>query len=146
MNPLLAALIREFHFPEDYQQVYELWTAIEKGVHVGRSDTLAEIGKKIQRDPDLFLVAELDRAIIGSVMGGYDGRRGLIYHLAVAAAFRGQGIGSRLMDEVESRLRAKGCLKSYLLVTLDNPEVEDYYRQRGWQHMDQIHLYGKELQ
>ena len=138
--------IREFRFPEDYQQVYQLWATIEKGVHVGRSDTLDEIGKKVARDPDLFLIAESNGAIVGSVIGGYDGRRGLIYHLAVTVAFRGQGIGSRLMDEVESRLRAKGCLKSYLLVTLDNPEVEDYYRQRGWQHMDQIHLYGKELQ
>ena len=107
---------------------------------------LAEIEKKITRDPDLFLVAESDGSIIGSVIGGYDGRRGLIYHLAVAAAFRGQGIGSRLMDEVESRLRAKGCLKCYLLVTHDNTEVEDYYQQRGWQHMDYVHLYGKELQ
>ena len=141
-----SAIIREFRFPVDYQQVYELWIAIEKGVHVGRSDTLAEIGKKIARDPDLFLVAEVDNNIIGSVLGGFDGRRGLIYHLAVAVSFRGQGVGSHLMDEVESRLRAKGCLKSYLLVTLDNPEVEDYYRLRGWQHMDQIHLYGKELQ
>ena len=138
--------IREFRFPSDYEQVYELWQSIEKGVHVGRSDTLNEIGKKIKRDPDLFLVAESNGNIIGAVMSGYDGRRGLIYHLAVASSFRGQGIGSGLMDEVESRLRAKGCLKCYLLVTLDNIEVADYYMQRGWQHMDQIQLYGKELQ
>jgi len=138
--------IREFRFPSDYEQVYELWQSIEKGVHVGRSDTLNEIGKKIKRDPDLFLVAESNGNIIGAVIGGYDGRRGLIYHLAVKSSFRGQGIGSELMDEVESRLRAKGCLKCYLLVTLDNIEVADYYMQRGWQHMDQIQLYGKELQ
>jgi len=138
--------IREFRFPTDYEQVYELWQTIEKGVHIGRSDTLEEIGKKIKRDPDLFLVAESNGNIIGAVIGGYDGRRGLIYHLAVKSSFRGQGIGSELMDEVESRLRAKGCLKCYLLVTLDNIEVADYYMQRGWQHMDQIQLYGKELQ
>jgi N-acetylglutamate synthase len=137
--------IREFCFPSDYDSVYRLWESIEKGVHVGRSDTLAEIGKKITRDPDLFLIAEADGAIIGSVIGGFDGRRGLIYHLAVAASFRGLGIGSRLMDEVEARLRAKGCLKCYLLVTTDNPEAEGYYRQRGWQSMDKIHLFGKEL-
>ena len=95
--------IREFCFPSDYDSVYRLWESIEKGVHVGRSDTLAEIGKKITRDPDLFLIAEADGAIIGSVIGGFDGRRGLIYHLAVAASFRGLGIGSRLMDEVEAR-------------------------------------------
>lgn len=138
--------IREFEFPSDYEQVYQLWGSIEKGVHVGRSDTLPEIQKKISRDPDLFLVAESDGRIIGSVIGGFDGRRGLVYHLAVSVSFRGLGIGSRLMDEVESRLRAKGCLKCYLLVTIDNSEVENYYQRRGWQRMDAIHLYGKELQ
>jgi ribosomal protein S18 acetylase RimI-like enzyme len=138
--------IRHFHFPSDYEQVYRLWRSIEKGVHTGRSDTPAEIEKKLSRDPDLFLVAEAEGKIIGSVIGGFDGRRGLIYHLAVTSAFRGMGIGSRLMDELESRLRAKGCLKCYLLVTSDNPEAEVYYRHRGWQHMDTIRLYGKELQ
>lgn len=141
-----SAQIREFRFPFDYKAVYRLWTNIEKGVRVGRSDTLTEIEKKIARDPDLFLVAEDAGTIVGSVIGGFDGRRGLIYHLAVAAAYREQGIGSCLMDEVESRLRAKGCLKCYLLVTNDNAEVEEYYQRRGWRHMDSIHLYGKELQ
>ena len=138
--------IREFCFPADYESVFALWGSMEKGVRTGRSDTPVEIEKKLTRDPDLFLVAEADGTIIGSVIGGYDGRRGLIYHLAVASVFRGQGIGSRLMDELESRLRAKGCLKCYLLVTDDNHEAELYYQHHGWQHMDYIHLYGKELQ
>ena len=137
--------IREFHFPADYEQVYELWESIERGVRTGRSDTPAEIEKKLARDPDLFLVAESEGEVIGSVIGGYDGRRGLIYHLAVSASFRGQGLGACLMDEVESRLRAKGCLKCYLLVTDDNPEAEGFYRHGGWQHMEYIHLFGKEL-
>jgi ribosomal protein S18 acetylase RimI-like enzyme len=140
-----AIQIREFRFPADYESVYELWKSIEKGVHVGRSDTRAEIEKKLIRDPDLFLVAESEGSIIGSVIGGYDGRRGLIYHLAVAASFRGRGIGSSLMEEVESRLRAKGCLKCYLMVVEGNIEAEQYYQQRGWQAMNTVHLYGKEL-
>ena len=138
--------IREFRFPADYQAVYELWESMEKGVKVSRSDTPAEIEKKISRDPDLFLVAESDGCIIGSVIGGFDGRRGLIYHLAVASSFRGRGVGSHLMDEVEARLRAMGCLKCYLMVTPDNTEVEAYYQQRGWQPMDSAHLFGKDLQ
>ena len=138
--------IREFRFPNDYEPVYQLWQDMERGVRLGRSDTLTEIQKKLARDPDLFLLAEAGGKIVGSVIGGFDGRRGLIYHLAVAVPFRGQGIGSRLMDAVESRLRAKGCLKCYLLVTDDNPEAEAYYQRHGWGHMDRIHLYGKELQ
>ena len=138
--------IRDFCFPADYEAVFALWKSIERGVHTGRSDTPEEIEKKLSRDPDLFLVAEADDAIIGSVIGGYDGRRGLVYHLAVDSAFRGKGVGSRLMEELEARLRAKGCLKCYLLVTADNPEAEVYYQHRGWQPMDSVRLYGKELQ
>jgi len=137
--------IREFRFPSDYDAVSRLWSSIERGVHISRSDTPSEIEKKLARDPDLFLVAESDGDIIGSVIGGFDGRRGLIYHLAVETSFRGIGIGSRLMDEVEARLYAKGCLKCYLLVTNDNPDADGYYRQRGWQPMDTVHLFGKEL-
>jgi len=138
--------IREFRYPADYQQVYQLWESIEKGVQVGRSDSRAEIEKKISRDPDLFLIAESDGSIVGSVIGGFDGRRGLIYHLAVAKGFREQGIGSGLLSEVESRLRAKGCLKSYLMVTPDNEDAAQYYERHGWHQMDYVRLYGKELQ
>ncbi len=119
---------------------------MERSVSIGRSDTLPEIEKKVARDPDLFLVAEADNCIIGSVIGGFDGRRGLIYHLAVAASFRERGVGSLLMEEVESRLRAKGCLKCYLMVLPNNPGLETYYQRRGWGRMDTVHLFGKELQ
>jgi ribosomal protein S18 acetylase RimI-like enzyme len=145
VNPL-PVKIRVFQFPADYDKVYQLWEAVEKGIHVGRSDTPVEIARKIERDPDLFLIAESDGMIVGTVMGGFDGRRGLIYHLAVAASFRGHGIGSRLMDEVELRLRAKGCLKCYLLVTTDNEHAMHYYEKRGWEHMDDVRLYGKYVQ
>jgi ribosomal protein S18 acetylase RimI-like enzyme len=138
--------IREFRYPADYQQVHQLWGMMEKGVRVGRSDTQIEIQKKIARDPELFLVAESAEKIIGTVIGGFDGRRGLIYHLAVSKDIRGRGIGSRLLAEVESRLRAKGCLKSYLMVTPDNEEAAQYYERRGWCPMDDLRLYGKDLQ
>jgi ribosomal protein S18 acetylase RimI-like enzyme len=137
--------IREFRYPQDYPAVRDLWEGMEKGVHVGRSDTPQEIEKKILRDPDLFLVAEEDGRIIGSVIGGYDGRRGLLYHLAVARDFRHRGLGGLLLDEVEGRLRDKGCLKCYLMVALDNPDVERFYQKRGWHFMDYVRPFGKEL-
>lgn len=137
--------LREFHYPQDYHALIELWNGMEKGVHVGRSDAPEEIEKKTMRDPDLFLVAEQDNRIVGSVIGGFDGRRGLIYHLAVARDFRQLGVGSRLLDELEARLREKGCLKCYLMVTPDNPEAERFYEKRGWHFMDYVRPFGKEL-
>lgn len=137
--------IRELVFSQDYAAAVELWRSMEKGVRLGRSDTSEEIQKKLQRDPELFLVAEVGDQVIGTVIGGFDGRRGLIYHLAVHGAYRGQGIGGRLMNEVERRLRLKGCRRCYLMVTPDNAEAMQYYQHRGWAPMD-VHGYGKELE
>jgi len=137
--------IREFSFPDDYNSALELWSRVEKGVRVGRSDTPEEIQKKLSRDPDLFLVAEVDGRIVGTVIGGYDGRRGLIYHLAVSSEQRGQGLGSRLMAEVESRLQARGCLKCYLIVLDDNPGAMQFYERLGWREMKEDRLFGKEF-
>ena len=76
--------IRQFIYPNDYQAVYTLWSQAGPGIHVRVSDEPQEIEKKITRDPDLFLLAELRGRVIGSVLGGFDGRRGMMYHLAVA--------------------------------------------------------------
>lgn len=137
--------IRAFRYPQDYEAVVHLWQGMEKGIRLGASDAPQEIEKKLQRDPDLFLVAEEEGRIIGSVIGGFDGRRGLIYHLAVHPQFRQRGIASLLMEAVEARLRAKGCLRAYLLVTTDNEEAMRFYENRGWKQMDYVVIYGKDL-
>ena len=137
--------IREFDFHKDFDAVRNLWKGAGTGLQLRRSDDPEEILKKLQRDPDLFLVASMDGKIIGTVIGGFDGRRGLIYHLAVDQVFREQGIGSQLMDAVEHRLRLKGCIKSYLLVTQENASAMRFYEKRGWQPMESVRLYGKDL-
>jgi ribosomal protein S18 acetylase RimI-like enzyme len=134
--------IREFEFTRDLGEVLELWSTAGDGIQLGRSDDPEEIRKKLARDPDLFLVAEEHGQMIGAVMGGFDGRRGMVYHLAVVAGERGKGIGRELMAELERRLQAKGCLKYYLLVTRDNPEAVEFYGRQGWEVMDLV-LMGK---
>ncbi len=136
--------IRTFKFPDDYPPVVELWERSGPGIHVGRSDTLNEVAKKIQRDPDLFLVADLQDEIIGAVIGGFDGRRGMIYHLAVDKEFRQFGVGTALMETLENRLREKGCLRSYLMIRKDNAATQ-FYDKQGWQALD-IFVFGKDLQ
>lgn len=137
-------ILREFQFPGDYPAVYELWKNAGPGIHLRRSDEISEISKKLQRDPDLFIVAELAGEIIGSVMGGFDGRRGLMYHLAVDTRYRRAGIGEDLMLALEKRLREKGCIRYYLLVTRDNEEAIQFYKNRGCEPMDLI-TFGKDL-
>lgn len=141
----LQPSIREFSFPNDYAHTVAFWRGIEKGMNVGRSDTPEEIQKKLERDPDLFLVAEIDKEIIGTVIGAFDGRRGMIYHLAVHKRFRGQGIGAMLLAEVEKRLQAKGCLKCLMHVLDDNTEAIQFYKNKGWRHATEDVVFVKEF-
>jgi ribosomal protein S18 acetylase RimI-like enzyme len=142
--PSQDCIIREFVFPNDYSQVYSLWQNSGSGIQLRRSDEPEEIVKKLEHDPDLFLVAERDDLIIGTVIGGFDGRRGMMYHLAVAEEERRKGLASDLVAELERRLRAKGCIRYYLLVTPENQDAMRFYEATGWKHMD-IHVYGKDL-
>jgi ribosomal protein S18 acetylase RimI-like enzyme len=137
-------VLREFTFPSDYSQVISLWKNAGPGIHLRRSDERNEIDKKLKRDPDLFIVAELNGLIIGSVLGGFDGRRGMVYHLAVEDSYRKKGIGTVLMNELENRMKQRGCIRSYLLVTRDNLDAIRFYENTGWEQMDLL-IYGKDL-
>jgi len=144
VNSGLLVSIREFVFPQDYSTVIALWENAGDGIHVRRSDEPAEIQKKLQRDPDLFLLAEYQGIIIGSVLGGFDGRRGMMYHLAVTPEHRERGVATLLVEELERRLRLKGCIRYYLMVTKANLTAIQYYEKRGWELMD-LYTYAKDL-
>jgi ribosomal protein S18 acetylase RimI-like enzyme len=139
--------IREFIYPDDYSSAVNLWKTAGPGIHLGDSDEPAELQKKLQRDPDLFLIAEIEGNLVGTIIGGFDGRRGMIYHLAVDSGFRKQGIGLMLMDEVEKRLKKKGCLKCYLMVASDNIDAIRFYEANDWIRLDKagIFTYRKEI-
>jgi ribosomal protein S18 acetylase RimI-like enzyme len=136
--------LRPFSFESDFQSVIQLWETAGEGIHIQRSDQPNEILKKLERDPDLFLVVCLEEKIIGTVIAGFDGRRGMIYHLAVAPEYRNQVIASSLMFEVEQRLKSKGCIRCYLFVTPQNQIAMQFYENHGWSRMTII-PFGKDL-
>ena len=137
-------LVRPFAMG-DYPAVYALWRDAGSGITLRPSDEPDEIAKKLARDPDLFLVAEDGDQVVGVIMGAWDGRRGWIHHLAVHSEWRGQRIGSTLLNEVETRLKGKGCLKVNLMVRKENSAAQGLYRRLGYENMSSILLMGKEL-
>jgi ribosomal protein S18 acetylase RimI-like enzyme len=138
-------IIRQFIYDRDLESVLTLWKNSFPQIRMSPSDDPKEIRKKLERDADLFLIAEEDDQLIGAVMGGFDGRRGLIYHLAVEPSRRREGVGRILMERIEDRLRDKGCLKYYLLVTKVNQETIGLYEGLGCEVMD-LFIMGKVIQ
>jgi len=136
-----SATVRTFGW-RDYEAVLAIWR--DAGFTIGPSETRDGIALRIQRDPELFLVAELEGAVVGAVMGAFDGRRGWVYHLAVRADHQRRGIGRALLSEVEDRLRAIGCVKVNLVVAATNAAVVPFYEARDYRSDDLIFL-GKWL-
>jgi len=134
--------IRPFR-PSDEESVVQLWTAC--GLVVPWNNPHRDVQRKLKIQPEMFLVACLDGQIIATVMAGYDGHRGWINYLAVHPQHRHSGIGRRMMDEAESRLRAAGCPKINLQVRSKNVGVIKFYERIGFKQDDVVSL-GKRLE
>jgi len=96
------------------------------------------------RNPGLLLVATADGDIVASALGGWDGRRGWIYHVATAEPFRRKGIASRLVRRLELRLKDLGCPKLNAVIRDDNRDAPGFWRAIGYA-ISPIRQFGKEL-
>lgn len=114
----------------DYDGVWQLWEICH--IHPGRQDKESEIRKKLARDRDLFLVAEANRVIMGTVMGAWDGRNGWIYNHAVDPRSRRLRLGSKLLAELERRLKARGAIRIRLLVDKGSFDAQSFYETNGY--------------
>jgi N-acetylglutamate synthase len=134
---------REFVI-EDYEGAVALWHLVE-GVEVAEGDSKEEIGAYFLRNPGLSRVAEENGTILAAVLCGHDGRRGLIYHLAVAPASHGKGIGKVLVQECIARLRDAGIARALILVAGDNAGAHSFWLRVGWEDVPGAMLMGIDL-
>ena len=134
-------VVRPFELA-DQDAVIELWRRC--GLVVPQNDPERDIALKLQVQPELFLVGTLDEQVIASVMAGYEGHRGWINYLAVAPEYRRRGIGRRIMEVAEEKLRDLGCPKINLQVRTTNLAVIEFYKRLGFAE-DAVTSLGKRL-
>jgi ribosomal protein S18 acetylase RimI-like enzyme len=130
--------------PSDYDDILVLWKSLP-GMGLSSADEREKITAFLGRNPTTCLVAEREERIVGTVLGGWDGRRGYVYHLAVDEGLQEMGIGTALMDEVEQRFRVLGARRIHLMIYRDNTAWA-FYEKRGWFFRDdKISLMSKDL-
>jgi ribosomal protein S18 acetylase RimI-like enzyme len=122
---------REFS-TEDYDATLQLWQRVE-GLEVAEGDDRDGVAQFVARNPGLSRVAVDGSVVIGVAMCGHDGRRGHIYHLAVDPAYRGCGLGKRLVNECLQRLRAAGVVRAIILVADNNFGGAEFWKRAGWE-------------
>ena len=128
--------------PSDEASLIALWE--DGGLVVPWNVPADDIRRKLDFQPELFIVAAAAGKIVGSVMAGYDGHRGWINYLAVDKTLQRGGLGRRLMEFAEEKLRAIGCPKINLQVRSSNLDVIAFYESIGFR-MDEVVSLGKRL-
>ncbi len=131
MSNLSSVALGRFE-AQDADGVVALWTEVFGAYHPS-NEPRAYLARKLAYDPELVLVAREGARVVGTVVGGYDGVRGWLYHLAVAVSARRRGVATRLVAEVERALLARGCPKINLQVRGDNLEVIAFYKHLGYE-------------
>ena len=139
MNPLSVHMYRA----ADHDAIVRLWDRVFADDPPWNAPAdLIRIKRGVQ--PELFFVCELDGAVVGTAVAGFDGVRGWVHKVAADPDQRRSGIASHLMAVVEDGLRSAGCPKLNLQVRAGNDAAVAFYKAAGYAIEDRVSM-GKRL-
>ena len=146
LKPAMAdgIILREMR-PEDYDAVIKLWEAAGLPYKPRGRDSREAIEQQLKLPTAIYLVAELNGQIVGSVLGTHDGRKGWINRLAVHPDHRRRGIARKLVEAVERRCLDLGVKIFAALIEDWNETSMRAFTRLGYVKHDDILYYSKRL-
>jgi ribosomal protein S18 acetylase RimI-like enzyme len=134
--------IRAFQ-PSDETAVIQLWEKCD--LLRPWNDPRKDIRRKLEVQPEMFIVGLSNEEIVATAMAGYEGHRGWVNYLAVAPEHQGKGFGRAIMGEAEKLLGRMGCPKLNVQVRGANTAAVAFYRRLGYRIDDVVSL-GKRIE
>jgi len=128
----------------DYAEVAALWQQTP-GMGMSNADRLEGIEAYLERNPGLSQVAREGEQLVGAVLCGHDGRRGLIHHLAVVPSQRKKQVGRRLVERCLSGLAKAGIEKCHIFVYADNTEAISFWKRIGWVERTELVMMSRDI-
>jgi ribosomal protein S18 acetylase RimI-like enzyme len=125
----------------DIEAILALWYSLDR--HTALPDKPEYLQQFLNFAPDLFLVAEAEGRIAGTIIGGWDGWRGHIARLATDPSLRRSGIARALVREIEAKLNAKGAGRIYALVDRLSPPAEPFWQAMGYSLNEEVLQYSR---
>jgi ribosomal protein S18 acetylase RimI-like enzyme len=138
----LGVGIRKYR-TEDYESVLALWAASGLPFKPEGRDRRESIDSQVRKPSVIFLVAESEGRLVGTVLATHDVRKGWINRLAVDPAYRRRGIGFRLVREAEDRLEALGMDVLACLIEEGNDASVRTFETLGYERHPEIHYFVK---
>ncbi|MBR2954883.1 MAG: GNAT family N-acetyltransferase [Ruminococcus sp.] len=125
----------------DFDGICEVWKNHEGTNPV--DDSAEGFAKYIRRNPTTSFVAEDNGKIVGTILAGHDGRRGLFHHVSVLPEYQKQGIGKMLVDNAMDALEKEGITKVLLVVFKDNDNGNAFWEHIGFTKRDDLFYRNK---
>ena len=130
---------------EDYNSLIELWKISSLPYRPKGRDSREELVRQNKLDCSIFLVAEAEERLIGSLFGSHDGRKGWINRLAVHPDFQQQNIGTKLVDKVEKLFEKAGIGIFACLIEEENEVSKKVFQRLGYKVFKGISYCTKRL-
>ncbi len=129
--------------PDDAAAVLALWR--DAGAEPTSTDDLAGVRALVAHDPAALIVADVDGAVVGSIVAGFDGWRANLYRLAVHPALRRRGLALALVAEAERRLVGRGARRANALVVSGHHHAVGLWEAAGYGHDPHMQRHVKTL-
>ena len=132
---------------DDYDAIFELWNSTEQSRRALNpvDDSREGIERYLKRNPNTCFAAVDSEQIIGVILTGHDGRRGIIHHMCVHPDYRRMGIAARLVSEAEEALKKEGIQKVFGLVFTDNEAANAFWERQGYSLRTNLNYRNKSL-
>lgn len=129
---------------DDYEAAYDLWIKCGNGLN-DKDDSREGIAKYLDRNPNTSYVAVLDDQVVGVILCGHDGRRGIIQHACVWPDHRRMGIGRKLVDLALEALKNEGINKVLLVAFKKNEGGNAFWESEGFTLREDLNYRNKAL-
>ncbi|MBR4431241.1 MAG: GNAT family N-acetyltransferase [Clostridiales bacterium] len=129
---------------EDYDQAYALWLECGNGLN-DKDDSKEGIAKYLKRNPSTSFVAVCEEKVIGVILCGHDGRRGIIQHACVSPLHRREGIGQKLVELALNALKEEGITKVLLVAFKKNEGGNAFWESQGFTLREDLNYRNKSL-
>ena len=132
---------------DDYDAIFELWNSTEQSRRALNpvDDSRDGINQYLKRNPNTCFAAIVDDRIVGVILSGHDGRRGIIHHLCVHPDYRRMGIASHLVAQAEKALKHEGIQKIFGLVFKDNDVANMFWEKQGYMVRTNLNYRNKSM-